>query len=142
MPIVQGAITTLLGMSGLINAPSESYDIFFQVTADVIVLGLYHGLVVLPVFLLISEDIARFLWGCVDCVKGCCGCGSKSKTGDEEERGGGAEGGRIDGNSSSVPGSGVTFTLTSVGAERRGQSNVAFASEAPGEARRTSSEAL
>ena len=120
MPIVQGAITTLLGMSGLINAPSESYDIFFQVTVDVIVLGLYHGLLVLPVFLLISEDIARFLWGCVDCIKSSCGCSSPKK---DEEQGG------EDSRNNLGEESGVTFTLTSLDAPRRGQNNTAFMAE-------------
>ena len=51
LPIAQGAISTILGVIGLALAPSYIFITFFKTVFLVIVLGAWHGLVVLPVLL-------------------------------------------------------------------------------------------
>lgn len=51
LPILQGAISTILGVIGLALAPSYIFLTFFKMVFLVIVLGALHGLVLLPVLL-------------------------------------------------------------------------------------------
>lgn len=51
LPIVQGAISTILGVIGLALAPSYIFLTFFKMILLVIVLGALHGLILLPVLL-------------------------------------------------------------------------------------------
>lgn len=51
MPIIQGAISTILGVIGLGFAPSYVYITFFKMIFLVIFLGAAHGLILLPVLL-------------------------------------------------------------------------------------------
>ena len=51
MPIVQGAVSTILGVFGLAFAPSYLYVTFFKMVFLVIFLGAAHGLILLPVLL-------------------------------------------------------------------------------------------
>nr|XP_040578462.1 LOW QUALITY PROTEIN: patched domain-containing protein 3-like [Lepeophtheirus salmonis] len=51
LPIVQGAISTILGVVGLALAPSYVFITFFKMVFLVIVLGALHGLLVLPILL-------------------------------------------------------------------------------------------
>lgn len=51
LPIVQGAVSTILGVIGLAFAPSYLYVTFFKMIFLVIFLGAVHGLVLLPVLL-------------------------------------------------------------------------------------------
>lgn len=50
-PILQGAISTILGVIGLALAPSYIFYTFFKMVLLVIVLGALHGLILLPVLL-------------------------------------------------------------------------------------------
>ena len=51
LPILQGAISTILGVIGLALAPSYIFFTFFKMVLLVIVLGAIHGLILLPVLL-------------------------------------------------------------------------------------------
>jgi len=51
LPILQGAISTILGVIGLMIAPSYIFVTFFKMVFLVIVLGAVHGLFLLPVLL-------------------------------------------------------------------------------------------
>ena len=51
LPIMQGAISTILGVIGLMIAPSYIFITFFKMVFLVIVLGALHGLFLLPVLL-------------------------------------------------------------------------------------------
>jgi len=51
LPIVQGAISTILGVIGLMIAPSYIFITFFKMVFLVILLGAIHGLFLLPVLL-------------------------------------------------------------------------------------------
>ena len=51
LPIVQGAVSTVLGVFGLAFAPSYLFITFFKMIFLVIFLGAAHGLVLLPVLL-------------------------------------------------------------------------------------------
>eukprot|EP00095_Tigriopus_kingsejongensis_P005739 maker-scaffold28_size608977-snap-gene-1.19 protein:Tk05739 transcript:maker-scaffold28_size608977-snap-gene-1.19-mRNA-1 annotation:"AGAP010394-PA" len=51
IPIVQGALSTVVGVAGLGFAPSYLFVTFFKMIFLVIVLGVVHGLVLLPVLL-------------------------------------------------------------------------------------------
>ena len=51
LPIIQGAVSTILGVFGLAFAPSYLYVTFFKMVFLVIFLGAAHGLVLLPVLL-------------------------------------------------------------------------------------------
>ena len=50
-PILQGGLSTILGLVGLIFAPSTGFVIFFKMIFIVITLGIFHSLVVLPCLL-------------------------------------------------------------------------------------------
>jgi hypothetical protein len=51
LPIVQGAVSTILGVIGLVIAPSYIFITFFKMIFLVITLGALHGLFLLPVLL-------------------------------------------------------------------------------------------
>ena len=51
LPITQGAISTILGVLGLMLAPSYIFITFFKMVFLVIILGALHGLFLLPVLL-------------------------------------------------------------------------------------------
>ena len=51
LPIIQGAVSTILGVIGLAFAPSYVYVTFFKMMFLVIFLGVAHGLILLPVLL-------------------------------------------------------------------------------------------
>merc|ERR1719351_329447 len=51
LPICQGAISTILGVIGLMIAPSYIFVTFFKMVFLVIILGALHGLFLLPVLL-------------------------------------------------------------------------------------------
>ena len=51
LPIVQGAVSTILGVIGLMIAPSYIFITFFKMVFLVILLGALHGLFLLPVLL-------------------------------------------------------------------------------------------
>ncbi|XP_019633705.1 PREDICTED: patched domain-containing protein 3-like [Branchiostoma belcheri] len=51
MPILQGSLSTILGVAALSTAPSYIFRTFFKTMFLVILLGAMHGLVVLPVLL-------------------------------------------------------------------------------------------
>jgi len=51
LPIIQGALSTILGVLGLAFAPCYAYVTFFKMIFLVIFLGAMHGLILLPVLL-------------------------------------------------------------------------------------------
>ena len=51
IPIVQGATSTILGVCGLAFAPSYLFVTFFKMIFLVIMLGAFHGMILLPVLL-------------------------------------------------------------------------------------------
>ncbi|XP_071965832.1 patched domain-containing protein 3-like [Antedon mediterranea] len=51
MPILQGALSTIIGVSALCTAPMYVFTTFFKTLFLVMVFGALHGLVFLPVFL-------------------------------------------------------------------------------------------
>merc|ERR1712227_718265 len=60
-PIIQGAITTTLGVEGMIYAPSEAFVIFFKMIFVVITLGVFHSLVLVPTFLTFILDLIKVI---------------------------------------------------------------------------------
>jgi hypothetical protein len=60
-PVILGAITTFISVSGLMDAPSEGYRVFFVILSGVLVLGIYHGLVIIPVLLITSDQLTSFI---------------------------------------------------------------------------------
>ena len=60
-PIMQGGVSTVLGLIGLIFAPSRGFVIFFKMIFIVISLGLVHSLVLLPCLLQFMIDIKSYL---------------------------------------------------------------------------------
>ena len=60
-PVIQGGITTLLGVVGMIYAPSEAFVIFFKMIFVVITLGVFHSLVLVPTFLTFILDLIKFI---------------------------------------------------------------------------------
>lgn len=52
-PVVQSSISTLLGVSGLILVPAYIPRIFFSTIITVVILGLLHSMLLLPVLLTI-----------------------------------------------------------------------------------------
>ncbi len=76
LPILQGAISTILGVIGLALAPSYIFITFFKMVFLVIVLGALHGIILLPVLLSLFGPGA------------CCGhnSGRSSKNKDKKKR--------------------------------------------------------
>ncbi|XP_075684833.1 patched domain-containing protein 3-like [Rhinoderma darwinii] len=58
-PIVQGAVSTILGVIALSAAESYIFRTFFKIIFLVIAFGMIHGLVFLPVFLTLFGDCKR-----------------------------------------------------------------------------------
>ena len=65
--VLHGATTTLLGVGVLALGQSEGFRIFAQMTAAVVVYGVLHGLVLLPVLLSVGRSSAA----------GTCGSGTQ-----------------------------------------------------------------
>lgn len=65
-PVILGGATTFIAVCGLINPPSESFGIYIKVMGGVIILGFYHGLVVLPVALILKDKASE------KCSSLCC----------------------------------------------------------------------
>ena len=51
IPILQGATSTIIGVIGLAFAPSYLFVTFFKMIFLVIMLGAFHGMILLPVLL-------------------------------------------------------------------------------------------
>lgn len=76
LPIVQGAVSTILGVVALLLAPSYIFITFFKVITLVIVIAAVHGLVLLPVLLsLFGPGAGARFWGKGGGVKGDVGDG-------------------------------------------------------------------
>ena len=75
LPITQGAVSTVIGVLGLILAPSYIFITFFKMVFLVILLGALHGIFVLPVLLSICGPGSR-------CV---CAASSASDTHRDED---------------------------------------------------------
>ena len=60
-PILQGGVSTILGLLGLIFAPSTGFVIFFKVIFIVITLGIVHSLIILPCLLQMMVDVRMVL---------------------------------------------------------------------------------
>jgi len=61
-PVLQGAISTLLGVVGMLYAPATSFVIFFKMMFIVITLGVVHSLILVPLlfrFILDLMDMFR-----------------------------------------------------------------------------------
>ena len=58
-PVIQGGISTLLGVVGMLYAPSEAFVIFFKMIFVVITLGIFHSLVLIPTFLSFMLDLIK-----------------------------------------------------------------------------------
>uniref|UniRef100_A0A2S2P4S2 Patched domain-containing protein 3 n=1 Tax=Schizaphis graminum TaxID=13262 RepID=A0A2S2P4S2_SCHGA len=67
LPIIQGAVSTVLGVSALILAGSYIFMVFFKMIFLVIVFGALHGMILLPVLLSLFGPGA------------CCGGGQSRK---------------------------------------------------------------
>ncbi|XP_027847428.2 patched domain-containing protein 3 [Aphis gossypii] len=67
LPIIQGAVSTVLGVSALILAGSYIFMVFFKMIFLVIVFGALHGMILLPVLLSLFGPGA------------CCGGGRSSR---------------------------------------------------------------
>ena len=64
-PVLQGAISTLLGVVGMLYAPATSFVIFFKMMFIVITLGVLHSLVLVPL-------LFRFILDLLDCIRDNC----------------------------------------------------------------------
>ena len=56
-PVLQGAVSTLLGIVGMLYAPSLSFVIFFKMMLIVMTLGVLHSLVLVPILLAFILDV-------------------------------------------------------------------------------------
>merc|ERR1719319_855073 len=56
-PVLQGALSTLLGVMGMLFAPSYAFIIFFKVIFIVISLSLFHSLILVPLFVQFVLDV-------------------------------------------------------------------------------------
>ena len=68
-PVIQGGISTLLGVVGMLYAPSEAFVIFFKMIFVVITLGIFHSLVLIPTFLSFVIDVIHTVQSTVDNLK-------------------------------------------------------------------------
>ena len=64
-PVIQGGISTLLGVIGMLYAPSEAFVIFFKMIFVVIALGFFHSLVLVPTFLTFILDMRSNISCCL-----------------------------------------------------------------------------
>jgi len=64
-PVLQGAISTLLGVVGMLYAPATSFVIFFKMMFIVITLGVIHSLILVPL-------LFRFILDLLDCIRDNC----------------------------------------------------------------------
>ena len=64
-PVLQGAFSTLLGVVGMLYAPSLSYVIFFKMMFIVISLGVIHSLILVPL-------LFRFILDLLACLRDNC----------------------------------------------------------------------
>ena len=60
MPVLLGATTTFISASGLIGAPAEGFRIVLLYLTGVLVLGVIHGLVIIPVFLITTDEVVAY----------------------------------------------------------------------------------
>jgi len=60
-PVLQGALSTLLGVVGMLYAPSYSFIIFFKMVLIVITLGVVHSLFIVPLFFRFILDLVEFV---------------------------------------------------------------------------------
>merc|ERR1712129_111426 len=58
-PVLQGALSTLLGVMGMLFAPSYAFIIFFKVFFIVISLSLFHSLILVPLFVQFILDASE-----------------------------------------------------------------------------------
>ena len=56
-PVLQSAVSTVLGVLGMLFAPSEAFVIFFKMIFVVISLGILHSLLLVPTFLSFLLDV-------------------------------------------------------------------------------------
>merc|ERR1712176_1711785 len=56
-PVLQGALSTLLGVVGMLYAPSYSFVIFFKMIFIVMSLGLLHSLILVPILVRFILDV-------------------------------------------------------------------------------------
>ena len=56
-PVIQSAVSTVLGVLGMLYAPSEAFVIFFKMIFVVISLGVLHSLLLVPTFLSFVLDL-------------------------------------------------------------------------------------
>ena len=56
-PVCQSAVSTVLGVLGMLFAPSEAFVIFFKMIFVVISLGILHSLLLVPTFLSFLLDV-------------------------------------------------------------------------------------
>ena len=64
-PVLQSAVSTVLGVLGMLFAPSEAFVIFFKMIFVVISLGILHSLLLVPTFLSFLLDVVvslRLQW--------------------------------------------------------------------------------
>jgi len=64
-PVLQGALSTLLGVVGMLYAPATSFVIFFKMMFIVITLGVVHSLILVPL-------LFRFILDLLDCIHHNC----------------------------------------------------------------------
>ena len=60
-PVLQSAVSTVLGVLGMLFAPSEAFVIFFKMIFVVISLGILHSLLLVPTFLSFLLDVVASL---------------------------------------------------------------------------------
>ena len=58
-PVIQSAVSTVLGVLGMLYAPSEAFVIFFKMIFVVISLGVLHSLLLVPTFLSFVLDVVN-----------------------------------------------------------------------------------
>ena len=64
-PVLQGALSTLLGVVGMLYAPATSFVIFFKMMFIVITLGVVHSLILVPL-------LFRFILDLLNCIHHNC----------------------------------------------------------------------
>ena len=64
-PVLQGALSTLLGVVGMLYAPCNAYVVVFKMMFIVITLGVVHSLILVPL-------LFRFILDLLDCIRDNC----------------------------------------------------------------------